>query len=43
MFTVAMLIILLIALPAARWFLAISVVLGVMIGLILYLTRRYHR
>ncbi len=37
-FVVGMLIIFLIRLPAARWFLALSVRLGVIIGLILRLT-----
>jgi len=37
-FTVGMLIIFLAALPAARWFLALSVPLGVIIGAILRLT-----
>jgi hypothetical protein len=39
-FTVALVVIILIALPAARWFLAVSVVLGVVVALILRLTRR---
>ena len=38
--TVALVIVILIALPAARWFLAVSVVLGVLVALILRLTRR---
>ena len=39
-FTVGVLIILLIGLPEARWFLALSVPLGVIIGVILRLTSR---
>ncbi len=39
-FTIGMLIIFLIRLPAARWFLALSVPLGVIIGVILRLTSR---
>jgi hypothetical protein len=38
--TVALVVIILIALPAARWFLAASVVLGVLVAFILSLTRR---
>jgi hypothetical protein len=40
MFTIALVVIILIALPAARWFLAVSVVLGVLVAVILRLTRR---
>ena len=39
-FTVGMLLIFLVGLPAARWFLALSLPLGVIIGVILRLTRR---
>jgi hypothetical protein len=39
-FTVGMLIIFLIRLPEARWFLALSLPFGVIIGLILRLTSR---
>jgi len=39
-FTVGILIIFLIYLPEARWFLALSLPLGVIIGVILRLTRR---
>jgi hypothetical protein len=39
-FTVALVVIILMALPAARWFLAVSVVLGVLVAVILRLTRR---
>jgi hypothetical protein len=38
--TVALVVIMLIALPQARWFLAVSVVLGVVVAVILRLTRR---
>ena len=38
--TVAMVIIMLVALPQARWFLAVSAALGVLVALILRLTRR---
>ena len=38
-FTVAVVVIILIALPAARWFLAASVALGLVVALILRLTR----
>ena len=38
-FTAALVIIILVALPAARWFLAVSVVLGVIVAVILRLTR----
>lgn len=39
-FTVGMLIVFLIRLPEARWFLALSLPLGVIIGVILRLTSR---
>ena len=39
-FTVALVVITLVALPAARWFLAISAVLGVIVAVILRLTSR---
>ena len=38
-FTVVFVVIILIALPAARWFLAVSVALGLVVALILRLTR----
>ena len=38
-FTLALVVIILIALPAARWFLGVSVALGVMVAVILWLTR----
>ena len=39
-FTLGIMVIVLVALPQARWFLLISVFLGILIGLVLYLTRR---
>ncbi len=39
-FTLGIVVIFLIAVPAARWFLLISVSLGILVGLVLYLTRR---
>jgi hypothetical protein len=39
-FTVGMVVLFLIALPEARWFLLISASLGIIVGLVLYLTRR---
>jgi hypothetical protein len=38
--TVALVVIMLVALPQARWFLAVSVVLGVLVAIILRLTSR---
>jgi hypothetical protein len=39
-FTVGMVVLFLIALPETRWFLLISVSLGIIVGLVLYLIRR---
>jgi len=39
-FTVGVLILFLVGLPAARWFLALSVLVGVIIGIVLRLTSR---
>jgi|GEM_PF-898627 len=40
LFTIGVLVLFLIGLPAARWFLALSLLLGVVIGVILRLTSR---
>jgi hypothetical protein len=40
LFTIGVLVLFLIGLPAARWFLALSLPLGVVIGVILRLTSR---